>query len=202
MAFQSVPNTASAFVQGVTNGQPTSFLLYFYRAAGYSQTDLDNLSAAVDSWAGAELRPLLSTNYAYVGTEVRGLEDEEDLTSFNNTNAGAGGVAQDPLPNNCSFAIKRLSGFTGRSARGRVFLPGIPRTSINPADDNRFLQASVSLWIQLFLDILAYVAASGWIEVIVSRYTQGAKRPTGVVFAVADWANTDLVVDSQRRRLP
>lgn len=202
MAFQPVANAATAFVQCTCNGVNVGFTLNFFRAAGYVQADLDNLASAVDQWMGTEMLPLLSNNLTYVGTEVRGLENEEDLTSFDDDSTGAGGVVADPSPNNVTFCVKRLSGFTGRSARGRVYLPGIPRTFLDGVNENFVTSAAAANWVDALLAVLSYVITHGWIEIIISRWNEGMKRSEGVSFGITDWTNSDLRVDTMRRRLP
>lgn len=200
MAFQSVPNTAQVFISGTQNGEVIGMTFYAFRGSGYNITDLQNLADDMDDWMGTELLPLLSQDYVYDKTVVRGLENEEDLTAEADTNAGAGSVAGDGLSNNVTFAVKRLSGFTGRSARGRVYVTGLAATDLQ-ANENRVNSTFIVNLLQALADIITYIIANGWVDVIVSRYANGSKRTEGVVYSITDWANTDERVDTQRRRL-
>lgn len=200
MAFQSVPDCASCFVGFTQNAVPIGFTLYFQKSGGYTETDLEDLAADMDAWVSDELLPILSNNIVYNEVTVRGLENEEDFEVVNSTSAGAGTVAENGLPNSVTLAIARLSGFTGRSARGRIYLPGIPEGALG-TNENEFLNADVNTWVAVFLEILNYAITHGWIEVIISRVKDGLKRSEGVAFAVEGWEARDNKVDTQRRRL-
>jgi len=57
-----------------------------------------------------------------------------------------------------------------------------------------------------FEDALDEVSVSmiseGWIEVIVSRFTNGEPRDEGTTFTVVQYEMRDLEIDTQRRRMP
>lgn len=202
MAFQSVPGTAEAVVRIQLNGVISTNTFYFEQGGGYTQSDIDNLASLVDAWVDNEYLPLISADAAYLSTNVRGLENIVDLAAVDSTGAGVGGVAQKPLPANVTIAIKRETGLTGRSARGRVYIIGMPITWL-PTNENlvdpTLLTGMVAALNALRVDV---AASSSWEEVVVSRYSNGVKRTTGVVFPVTTYINTDNTVDSQRGRLP
>lgn len=168
---------------------------------GYSLADIMNLAFNVDSGVGAFFLSIQALDSNYVRTEVRGLDNINDLSASNATNAGPGSNITGSLPNQVTYAVQRNAGLTGRSARGRVYWIGLSRDDLS-ADEN-FLNA---------VDAIAIVAAvanmrgnlnmSGWIAVLVSRFTGGVERPEGVTF---NWVNTlgvDQRVDTLRSRLP
>jgi len=200
MAFQSVPDCAEIDVHGawLPGGKVRQMTFYAVRAGGYDLDALQTLVDAVDAWAVASLRPLLAVDFTYLGTEVRGLELENDQVASSGAGFGVGGVATASLPGNVAIAVKRLSGFTGRSARGRVFWFNLGESQVtadivSTAHGNAILAALDSLDDAVF--------GAGWQSVIVSRQHNGVVRPVGVVFALVNWALTDFVVDSQRQRI-
>lgn len=200
MAFQSVPLTAEAFVQYDLQGVTVGNTFYFRKSGGYTQSDLEDLAADIDSWVHTEWKGRFSNQCLYVKTVVRGLENEEDYVVENNTNSGYGTNAANPLPAQVAFAVQRISGLTGRSARGRIFVTGL---SLNQVDtnENHLTVATIVNILTALLEIASYVVTHGWIEVIVSRYHNSVKRLEAETMAVSDWTFTDATFDTQRRRL-
>lgn len=201
MAFQPVLATAEAVVQCLQNTAIVTFSMYAKQAVAYDGDNLQELADATDLWMGTELLPLLCSQFSYTQTNVRGLEQENDLERSADTSTGAGGVATNLLPNNVAWVVKRLSGLTGRSARGRVYVPGIPSSYLS-SNENFLSQTPADDILAAFNEFQSYLDGTGWTEVIVSRYTGGSKRLIGVTFPVENWAYTDFRVDSRRDRLP
>jgi hypothetical protein len=200
MTFQSVPDTAEVIIDATLNGQKCVNTFYANKPGGYVQADLDELADIVDAWVGAELRPLLSENWTYVRTVVRGLNASIDSEAENNGNAGVGGVGATSLPNNVALSVKRRSAFTGRGARGRVFIGGIPSTALdfpNVVGDT-FITA-----ITAALNALSEnVSEVDFVEVIVHRVAAGVPLAEAVIFTVVEYVVVNNVIDSMRRRLP
>lgn len=201
MAFQSVPDTAEAVVSFSLNTQPFTNTFYFKHAGGYVLADLQDLANEVDDWVGTSLLPELGADTTYVRTTVRGLENIVDLEVIEATNAGIGGVAVQALPINLAFCVKRETGNTGRSARGRVYLAGFGLTYL-AANENFWDSTDMADVITALNALAPSLTSFGWVEVVVSRYSGGAKRATGVTFPVTNYTPVDYRVDSRRDRLP
>jgi len=200
MPFQSVPQCAEAVIKATIDGKNVFNVLNFWSPGGYDQTDIDALADAVDtSWA-ANMLPLLHTSYEYSGTFVRGLEDIVDLESQSLGGAGAGAIGGDSFPNNVAFVITAYTGHSGRSARGRIYIGGVPAsiTATQNTVSGTFATNVVSAIDQVVLDALT----AGWTYTIVSRVSLGAPRLVGINTKVTDIQARNLVLDSQRRRLP
>lgn len=200
MAFQSVPNTAEAVVQYTWGGQAVANVLNFVRPGGYDIASLTTLAAVVDLWVDGSLLPMMSNEITYVQTLVRGLENANDLEVTDNTSTGTGTAAQPSVPNNVAFCVTHRTGFTGRSARGRTYLPGM-------LDSNTIGSTAwaASLGTQVdtaFASLNSLAAAAGWQFAVVSRFTAGALRPVGVTFIITASEVRNLLIDSQRGRLP
>lgn len=201
MAFQPVYATAQVFVQFTTHTVIHGFTLFYTKGTGYSESDLQDLADYLDPAVASELMPYLSLDCHYDQVEVRGLEEEEDYVKTANASAVAGTLTGQAAPNNCAFVIKRTSGYTGRSARGRIYIGGL--SMANFASDENFMNATYPPnWINALDEFDTIAIGLGWAPVIVSRYHEGAKRAAGVIFGIDGWSYTDLKVDTQRRRLP
>lgn len=109
-----------------------------------------------------------------------------------------GTVASPPLPANVTFAVKALTGFAGRSFRGRTFWVGLSEQIVtNDTLSTTFVDYIVGAMDALAADLLA----NGWKHVVVSRFASGAPRTAAVVTDIISYGVTDATVDTQRRRL-
>lgn len=204
MAFQRVPFTYEVVVSWTMNGVPCINTFYVRVDEGdYSQTTAEDIAAAVDQWVFDYLKLAWGSSTVYTSTTVRGLNAAEDYYAQDATNTGVVGTYTTgvPLPNNAAFSVTRNTGLTGRSARGRVYLP--LHAAMLTTDENVVAVA----WYEVVKDSLdafrAEVAAAvaSAEEVVVSRYTGGALRSEAVTRPVTAYAASDLTVDTQRRRL-
>jgi len=200
MAFQSVPNCASAsIIQAVTDGDIVN-VINFRHDGSYDQNDIDALAAAVDAWWSTEVLPLFDQNITYTETIVRGLTSENDLTATNNTGTGGGTVVGQLMPNNVAYVVTHRTGYTGRSARGRTYHGGLSNTNFSGTN-----QVTLTFKADLeaaWAELPTYLAGTGWTHVVISRFTGGAKRAIGVTFEVTSSLARNRITDSQRRRLP
>lgn len=200
MAFQSVPETASVQIVYDFQGNRMQNQLHFRYAGGYTQTDIDNLAALVDFAVDADMLPLVSPAVDYINTEVKGLELITDLFAIEAANAGPGqATGTVTLPPNVTFAVRFTSGLTGRSSRGRLYTIGMMNAALQ--DPSHVTSVYAGSWVVALQNLRSSAGGIGWQMVIVSRYTSGAQRPTGVTFPITDVGYHDLDVDSQRNRL-
>jgi len=200
MAFQAVPDTAEITMVYVQNLETITNTIAAEKPGGYSQLEISTLAILVDGLVATHLLPLMTLDATYLRTEVRGLAVINDLFAQDATSTGPGGVAVEGLPNNVTLSIKRSSGFTGRSARGRVYFIGFPVNDLS-GNENQFTQAQVDAAVAGWEGVRTGILTGPWTPVVVSRFENGLERPTGKTF---DWISTTAVnrnVDSQRGRL-
>lgn len=200
MVFQPVVDTAEVTLVFTQNGETITNTFAIEKGGGYNQSDITNIANQIDNSVPTHLIGLMTIDAIYQQTEVRGLAVPNDLFAVDGTNGQAGGDASTGLPNNVTLSIKKLSAFTGRSARGRWYFIGLPLDNLDP-NENKVLQADADLIVQ-GLDAFRNAASAGvWQAVIVSRFADSLPRSTGKTF---DWINTvavDRNTDSQRGRL-
>lgn len=200
MAFQSVPLTAEIVISYEGNNVTSNNVLQAKLGGGYDLADLEVLAAAVDAAVVADWLPLQTLDQDYLSTTVRGLEFANDQETVNNDGTGPGGDTNAGLPGSVTIAIKKSSGLTGRSARGRMYWIGMPKSEL--AANENFVLLSYVVDVEDAVEAMrAAIAATVWDPVIVSRFLDGAPRATGATFS---WIATVAVnenVDSQRRRL-
>jgi len=203
MAFQPVVDTVEIDIIYTLNGVAAQNVLYAELPGGYLQADLVALAAQIDTQVQGTWKAIQPPEAIYVRSEVRGLAVPNDLTASNNTNAGPGGIGAATLPNNVTFAVKKESGLTGRSARGRLYWIGIPFNSIQATDENLLTAAHAALIVAAVdSQRVGILAVGAWLPVLVSRFEEGQPRDFGRKFSWVTTSNVDLRVDTQRGRLP
>lgn len=203
MAFQSVPNTVEVDVIYDYNGELVQNVFYARFGGVYALANLQALADAVGTAVGSQWLPSQAPEATLLRTEVRGLEFENDLLATSLNGAGSGSEIAEAYPNNVTFSVKKESGFTGRSARGRCYWIGIPQDKTSAPDENH-LQVAYRNEVVAAIDFIRTTVNGvfNWDAVLVSRFTGGAKRAEGVTFPWASTVAVDDRVDTQRNRLP
>lgn len=203
MAFQPVPDTAEIDIIFTLNGETCQNVFYAELEGGYTLADLQALADAVDIQWDTAWKADQPPEVLYVRTEVRGLANENDFLASANASAGAGTNVSSALPNNVTFAVKKESGLTGRSARGRTYWIGIPQAELSASDENTLNSAYVTAVVSNVNAIRTVINVTGlWVAVLVSRFTAGAQRSEGKTFVWVATTNVNNVIDTQRGRLP
>jgi len=203
MPFQRVPYTAEAALIFTYQGKIMQNRMNFeIITPPYDATYLGNLATAVDLWCETDYQPLISSDWSYLRTEVRGLDSEFDLVVVDDTSAGAGESVNSAYPANVCKAFTLRSGLTGRSARGRWFSMGLSAAFTLNTNRNTITTTYRDSMIAALEALIADAFVAGWVAVITSRYHDGEKRDEGLNFAIAEVGVSDLTTDSQRNRLP
>lgn len=204
MAYQRVPNTVEIRIVYKTVLKEASNIFHAYAAAGYSQPDIDFLANQVSTLLAPSFAALMSVDDQYLRTEIRGLDVENDITATSTLGATFGSVGFNPSPRNISFVVTQRSGLTGRSARGRVYICGIPTNAFQVAagQESSLTLAFANAYLGAVDGVRSYLQGTGvWDPVIVSRQAGGVKRAVAVTFA---WVSSDYrtqLVATRRKRL-
>lgn len=198
MAFQAVPNVAQITINGRLDGQLTINDLYFeITGGGITPTNLLTITQAVSDWCMVNLRPNLSTSWEQTRFIGR------DLTVQNGavvdvSNVAAGGEAGECAPNNVAACISIRSGVSGRSFRGRNYIPGVPNSMVVQNTMEFDFMTALALAYNMLVGPGTFEA--GWQFVVVSRNTLNAPRPTGIASPVVNCGFTTPYVRSMRSR--
>lgn len=203
MAFQAVPDTVEIAINYTWEAVPVQNTLHALFAGNYTLADLQALADAVEAEVVSGWLPLQINSLLLTGIEVRGLDQENDLLVENVVANTPGTINIEGVPNSVSLSIKKGSGLTGRSARGRLYWLGMNINANEPADPNFWTSAQVNSVVAAVEAMRTEInAVSGWTAVIVSRFNNNAQREVGVTF---EWLTTSAVtnrVASRRDRLP
>lgn len=202
MAFQSVPNTAQIDIVFTQNSVIMQNSFYATHPGGYNLADLEALAADIDMAVPVTWLPRLPSDCTYLRTDVRGLDTENDLVASDDSSSADGDDPTSPLPNNVTFSIKKTSGLTGRSARGRTYWPAIPNDKLLAADENTLIASYITNIVGAVDSIRTNINGVGtWEAVLVSRFAEGVQRDEGVTFPWVGTTFVNDVVDTQRGRL-
>lgn len=180
------------------NQQVCENTLYFFKSLGYDPADLTELGDLMVTWWRTNMRPFVSD--ACVLNIVR----VTDLTTQNApgieipvTTNNVGQNTSPAMPGNVTVATTFLTGFRGRSWRGRNYFVGMTEGQVIGNFISTALQTSLTA---AYAALLTAPIAPTYVWSTVSRYGDNQPRNPGFS-AIITSTKTDLAVDSQRRRL-
>lgn len=197
MPFQPVPSTIEVLVSGTTNGIPWQNTFYYNYVVPPDEEELGDLlddlyAVIVSAWL-----PLLCANVDVRELYARDLADEIAVQSTLGIVGAVGSASGGGLPTYVAFAVSRRSAFTGRSARGRIFWVGLTESQVT---DNTLSSGTRAAIIAALEAFDAAAALAGFTPVIVSRWSGGSLRVSGVTYPITTWLATDDFVDTRRSR--
>jgi hypothetical protein len=209
MPFVPVPGAAEATIHYTLAGQDVQNTLWFVSETGLvTAEECGTLAEALVAWVNSSLMPQLPEAVTANFIAVRAQDVEFGPGADANLSATAGGIVDDPMPNEVTLAISFRTASTGRGARGRNYIPALPRANVA---GNNVDSAYASNFPVIYSALNLAVEATGFIHCVAHRFSgftivAGKKVPTplvtGITFAVTSYILADLVVDAQRRRGP
>lgn len=170
----------------------------FHMETGVTNLTVANLTAAASAAltsAVTNFMPLCAPDTALAGVNVRTYNNLPNLSfQIPNLLPVFGTLTGNALPNNVTWAAKRLSGIQGRANRGRVYWPGLTDSVVTENAVDVLHAADVTTALSTFIGDI--ISATSWGPEII--YNLATNTSTDVV----GYFPSDYVIDSQRRRLP
>lgn len=199
MAFIPVLNVAMVELVYLSKGNVCENTLYFEHTGAMTPDDLDELAGEILVWWDVNMQPLTSTDTALATIRCRDLSTETSPAIEYPLPVPLAGTASGgtPFPSNVTVATTFLTQTAGRSFRGRNYFVGINGAYVT---GNTITTAFATALQLAYAALLTDLAAAGWTWVVVSRYSLGAPRVSGLATPVTA-TRTQLDLDSQRRRL-
>lgn len=201
MAFIPVPNTARVELVYTLAGIYAENVLHFKFATSPSPNQMTQLAVDLKAWWIANLKPLMSTATILDKILVANL-DSVNAQAIEYAVSEAGSITDATgqlLPQNVTVAVKHVTGFRGRSYRGRTYHPGLCENQTNASTLVSTFRTSL---IAAYTALIGYTwTDTGWNWVVASKYSNNAPRTVGVTTPITA-VTVDVVTDSQRRRLP
>lgn len=200
--FQPVPDCVQVTVEGSLDGQLTINDLFFRSTIGpRTAADVLVLTQAIATWYDSSIAARLNHNWEGRVAKGRGLSNPNPIVVLQTMVGVVGQKTGDQLPNNCTMAVHFGTGQSGRSFSGRNYVPVLDRDDVvGNFIDSTWAGEIVTAYTDLIFP--GPVVPDGWIWVIVSRVQGGVRPAEGLFHEVMNVSVVDLVVDSQRRRLP
>lgn len=163
---------------------------------------MNDLGAGIASWFDTTMQPLMTAGYTLTRVKMRDLTSENSfLVDWVGILPLTGTLAGNSLPSNTCWCLKKQTGFSGRSYRGRLYHMGLGEAQVSGNYLDAVYAADVEdAWNQLIA--LMDGTADGFDLVVPSRVENGVPRTVGVATIVTAFVNTDIRIDTQRRRLP
>jgi hypothetical protein len=199
MAFIPVPNTAQFNIRQTYLGERIENTLYARNPTGWTPVALANIATILRDWYTTQLRAPLSNQLVLrevYAVDLASVSGPTATVSVTNDPGGAG-TAQ-PMPGSVALCVSLRTANRGRSFRGRNYVAGFTEDHVN---GNQFTSSIVTSITTAYDGLLAVFSGGGVEWVVVSRFSNGLPRTTGIATAVTDALVVDSNVDSQRRRL-
>lgn len=201
MAFIPVANTAQCELIYNYQGQICQNVLHFEYVSTVGGTELVNLANDLISWYTASIAVRVNDQVELTGVVAIDMtaQNAEAVEVGASVTGSRGTPTVNPLPNNVTVAVKKVTGLRGRSYRGRLYHVGLDDAQVS---GNVLDSTTASGFASGYNALVVYPwTDTGWTYVVVSKYSGNAPRTAGVTTPVLSHT-VDLTIDSQRRRLP
>lgn len=180
-------------------------IFYVETDATVTSAMLEEVAGITANWVASDQLPLLNSGYIADRVVCTDQTASPGLQFINIDNQGnPGGLSGSAaLPQNCTFAVHRNTGLSGKGAKSRIYWPGLQQNQttapgeVSATTANAFVDACESL-----RTALEAGTEAGYTYGYISRVLNGVERTNGLFVPVIGHSYTDLHMDSQRRRLP
>lgn len=198
MAFIPLPNGVKVELKYTLNGKACVNVLWFTKPVITVTVDFPALGGAIKDWwvdTQAAAHPTSMSLDEIVITEWAAA-DGAQLT-FTEDLPAAGTNASPALPNNVALVVSLRTGYTGRSFRGRMYVPGLHEGQVVGDDVSLLIASDFATGAEL---LASMALDEGFLWVVASFHHDLAPRVTGVPSAITSFV-VNTRVDTQRRRL-
>lgn len=200
--FIPVPNVAQVELVFQISSAIAENIFHVRKSSPYSAADLIALRNLVDNWDSTSYASRRSNTVSLFRIISKALDSlGSPVDDYGLPTPRFGGTAASAVTNNTAFALKKATGLTGRSFRGRLYFVGLPATVVE-AGTQTVSAVAANLIVAALNTLITSLAAAGHTLGVVSYMSNGAWRSEGLFTPVTGWVYTDRVLDSQRRRLP
>jgi hypothetical protein len=168
--------------------------------------DLTAIAAVFQAWWTSELRTGLSVATSWLGADLTALDSSgSPFLAYNNSGPITGSFSGGIYPPNVSLAVSLRTGLSGRSFRGRLYMPGV--STVAPISGGFHIPASIAFWQPLYDALRTRLITAGYHWCVVSYYSGMTSAHEKIPRAVGIATPITAVVigrrsDSMRSRLP
>lgn len=201
MAFIPIPSAIEVAVHFTIAGQDVVITLGIKVPGAITPTTVSVAAIQAEQWAYEQIRPLVAPAMVMDKVQAYDQSSSSGPVGTSTLHSGAAGTTTATgsiLPNNVALVCTFYTANRGRSYRGRCFLPGLSTgNQIAGTQVSSTTAANVAI---AFAAFNGYLGTISGIHSVLSRFTGGLPRVTGVATPVTAYA-ANQAFDSQRRRL-
>lgn len=201
MPFVEVPNTVEVVPQFTYDLQKVANVHHVEKGSAWTTADMEAVAAAYIEWWDTTMKTgYAPTTLSLNSVIVRDLTTQSAPALEFTIGLPLVGTVAAALPNHVTAAVKWITALRGRSFRGRTYHIGLAEGHVL---NNQLAIAVINGLLAAYEGLQAALEGTpaGGDMVVVSKYTGGAERDTGVTTPIIG-VSLDSTVDSQRRRLP
>lgn len=200
MAFIPTPQGISVEFRYTVGGQQTENVIAVRSEDSAPSFVLADVGQACLEWAEASYMPQQSEDVTLREVYVTDITSDSGGTYTATPLAPVvGGITEPVVANNVAFCLSLRTAKRGRSYRGRWYVGGFTRLAVT---DSAIPLSFANVLVGLMEDLQTAINAVGCTWCVLSKRNGGNPRTEGVLTPITAITFADLVVDSQRRRLP
>lgn len=194
--------TVQVLVQYLFNGQKAENTFYVSTVGVPASTDLDSIANEFATWLSGSWMPLMPSTVQCTGMVLTSLDSASGPVLISPISPAIAGGGQAALYNQVSFAIQRLILERFRGGHPRIYVPGMPPNHVTSS--NLVSAGHADNLVDSLEDLRAALIANANTYIMsVLRSTPAPRTPQNPeAVPVVGHRYNDLVLDSQRRRLP
>ena len=201
MPFIPTPNGIKVCLRFTKAGQQVCNVFHVMGPSSVTVTDLETIAGIFVSAWNDHMKAVTTPDVSLDAVEVVDISTAGGLGIEYTTGLPLTGTSSgNPTPNNVTVATKLLTGRTGRSYRGRSYAVGLSTNNLG-TNAQTITSAMATVLSSFFAELITNLATSDFPLAVLSLFTGGAPRTSGVLTEV-NGTSTNLTLDSQRRRLP
>lgn len=200
MAFTVFADGAKACIDFDWNGVGCSVCLHWEKASP-AEADYIDLADKVSFYWEDKMLPSQVADLAMGDVTVYDLSEEFAPKYINSDESGSPGEeVSDSMANNTAVVISHRTTATGRSGRGRTYMPGVGDADVT---DGLMSAAYVSEVLVAWASFITNIETdTGWDFVVAQRFLDGAQLTTGVMRTVANEILKRQLGTQRRRQVP
>lgn len=195
----AIIDAAEVAIRFLKNGSQVENVIHVFAPAPLDYGQAGIINAVVQAWIVASLRPLQTNDTISTEIRVAGVNANDPAFVFPG-DGFSGSISNSQSPDNVTLSIKKNTGRSGRSYRGRIYHIGI---NINAITNSRVSPGYLTQLVQCYTDLVTNLQVVSH-EMVVAHRDRTLPKPWPVtrVEPVLSMTVSDNIVDSQRRRLP
>lgn len=197
MAFQPVPDCVEVVFHALQNGVPVVNVWNVDCNVPVTPTQVSAIAAIFDGWNTSDWLGKLDPSYVLQDITATDISVASGFQVILPPTHSAGTAGGGPQAANAALVCSFLTGFSGRSFRGRTYVPALTDAiMLNAQNVTGAYAASINV---AFTNLIIALQVATYTLSVLSRVTAGALRVTGLLTEIVG-VLTNTKIDSQRRR--